>query len=114
MKKIMLDTNFLIYCTKYRIGIREELTKILDENFEILVPEPVLKELEKLKEKLALAYAKQFKLIETRKSTDKFLAEQSSEDNYIATMDKELKKKLKGPIIIIRQRKYLQVKNQNL
>jgi rRNA-processing protein FCF1 len=47
--KVILDTNFLIYCIHERIDYVEELAKLLNENYEIVVPLQVVNELEKLK-----------------------------------------------------------------
>ena len=49
--KIILDTNFIIYCTKKKIDYVEELNDLIIENFEIVISEQVLEELKKITEK---------------------------------------------------------------
>ena len=47
--QIILDTNFLIYCAKEKFDYIEELSNILNENYELVVPEQVVEEMKKLK-----------------------------------------------------------------
>ncbi len=46
--KIILDTNFIIYCTKNKIDYVEELSNLTNENFEVIVPVQVIEELNKI------------------------------------------------------------------
>jgi rRNA-processing protein FCF1 len=50
--KIILDTNFLIYCAKNKIDYKEEIGNLLNEGFELVVPEVVIKELKMISQKL--------------------------------------------------------------
>ncbi len=47
--KIILDTNFLIYCAKEKLDYVEEISKLINEDYELVVPEKVIEELERLK-----------------------------------------------------------------
>ena len=47
--KIILDTNFLIYCAKNKLDYVEEISNLLNEDFELVVPMQVVEELKKLK-----------------------------------------------------------------
>lgn len=49
--KIILDTNFIIYCTKKKIDYVEELHNLINENLEIVVSEQVIEELHKVMNK---------------------------------------------------------------
>lgn len=122
MKTIIIDTNFLIECALHKIDIQKELTRILDYSHEITILDRTMDELEKIalnktKEGLAAKLAKTILL--TKKitviptiggHTDKRLLELADENHIIATMDKELKQKIKAkkqPVIIIRAQQKL-------
>ncbi len=49
--EIILDTNFIVYCAKEKLDYVEEIEKLFNENYEIVVPKQVIEELEKIKEK---------------------------------------------------------------
>ncbi|MBR9706610.1 hypothetical protein GOV14_06250 [Candidatus Pacearchaeota archaeon] len=48
--KIILDTNFLIYCAKEKLDYLENLQNLLNEDFELVVPLQVIKELKMLRD----------------------------------------------------------------
>jgi len=126
---IIPDTNFLIYATKYRLwhNVKERYGK-----YSILILPEVFYELEQLGKKskgkdrelvlLTLKFLKtqKFKLKKKKGHADKVLVEigkwlrEVGEKNFIiATMDKNLAKKLKKnkiKILSIRQKKYLREK----
>ena len=116
MYTIVLDTNFLITALKFRIDIFDDIEKICDFDYEIAVLDKSLDELNgKPNEKLirALIKSKKVKVIKTntRDYVDDILASLKGE-YIIATQDIGLRKRLKGkPIILIRQKKYLEIKN---
>ena len=111
MKKIILDTNALIYFVKFKIDFMEELRRICDFNFEVYVLNKTIDELEKLKKKLALELIKGKNLkilnIAEGKNVDDILIKMSKLGYIVVTQDKELKEKLQKPFITIRQKKYL-------
>jgi len=113
-KTIVLDTNFLRECIKNKIHIEEELDRICHYPYTIKITEATIRELEQQmphpEAKLALAITKKYERIEGEGGADDILAEISSQDVIIATQDKELKKRLKGPKIVLRQKKYLELK----
>lgn len=115
MKKIILDTNLIIYCLEYKVDILAELARICDFPFQVCILDKTIDELKGKKlEKLALTFIKKLNIIPTKKdkSVDGLLLEQK--DSIIATQDKILKEKLKKagiPIIILRQKKYLMFEN---
>src|SRR3989344_4711906 len=103
MKKIILDTNALIYFVKFKIDFMEELRRICDFNFEVYVLNKTIDELEKLKKKLALELIKGKNLkilnIAEGKNVDDILIKMSKLGYIVVTQDKELKEKLQKPFI---------------
>lgn len=51
MIKVILDTNFLIYCAKNKLDYKEEIGNLLKEGFNLVVPIQVIEELKKVSEK---------------------------------------------------------------
>jgi len=106
----MLDTNFLLSCLELKIDFISEIERISNFKYQLYILAGVLKELENKKlGKLALDIIKQrnIKVINSKNSyVDKDILGLKG-DYIIATNDKELIKKLKFPIIRIKQRKYL-------
>ncbi len=49
--KIILDTNFLIYCMKEKLDYLEEIQNLINDRYELVVPEQVINELIKIKHK---------------------------------------------------------------
>ena len=49
--KIILDTNFLVYCAKEKLDYVEELKNMFNEDYDLVVPVQVIKELEKITKK---------------------------------------------------------------
>lgn len=124
MKTILADTNFLIECAKHKIDIHKELTRILDTTFEVAVLDRTLEELDTVaargKKEGALAKLARTILLTKHVSiamtsgghTDKILLDKADENHIVATMDKELKQKLKKkgqPVVIIRGTKKLEL-----
>lgn len=115
MKKIILDTDFILHSINFKIDIKENLQKICDFNFSINILDQTLNELKgKPSEKLAFQIIKLFNIIKTTqdKSVDDLLLEQ--ENIIVATVDKDLKEKLKKrkiPIITIKQKSYYKIEN---
>ncbi|MEM5794572.1 MAG: PIN domain-containing protein [Candidatus Aenigmatarchaeota archaeon] len=107
MKKIILDTNFLIDCLKFKVDFLKEIEEKIEKPFKFFVLEPNLKELEKIAKtrkkeakyaKLALEFVKSnCKLISTKeKSADKAILKFSDENTFVATNDRKLRKSLKA------------------
>ncbi len=118
MYTIVLDTNFLITALKFKIDLFEEIEKICIFDYDIAVLDKTLNELKgKSNEKLIkdLINKKKVNIIktDTKDYVDDILA--GLDNNFIiATQDIGLKRRLeirKMPIIFIRQKKYLELKN---
>lgn len=109
-KNVILDTNFLVYIFKYKIDLFSELDRICNFKYKTQILTGSIEELEKVKP-TELNIIKQFiprlNLLNSKiKNVDDELVNLSKE-NIIATQDKNLKKRLNGQVIIIRQKKYL-------
>lgn len=118
MKTVVMDTNFLIEVVKNRIDLRKELDRIMEFPYKTAVIEGTIRELEKIgkhagrdgeRAKYAISIAKNSEKIESGEDVDKELEKIEDEDMIIATQDRELKRKLKTRIIVVRQKKYLQL-----
>lgn len=58
--KIILDTNFLIYCAKEKLDYIENISNLINDNYELVVIEQVIEELKKVmnKKKTKLPFLK--------------------------------------------------------
>jgi len=122
MKKAVLDTNFILTCVKQKIDFLNEIKFM---GIRVLIPEEVLKEIRKIRSfgkklhfrenaKLALKILnkKGFKKIKLgTANVDKGLVNfaEKNKDVIVATLDRELKKKIKKPKLVIRGKKKLKV-----
>jgi rRNA-processing protein FCF1 len=121
MKKIILDTNFLIRLCKFKVGL-EEIDEVVDEPYCLFTLDSVVDELEKISgssardsiyAKLALEMLKLNKikiLISGKTNTDKAIINLADKDTIVATNDIELREKLKKletKTIYLRAKKHL-------
>lgn len=125
MKKIILDTNFLMVPLQFRVDIFSEFNRICDFNYRLYIFERTIDELRTIVEKqpakhkkaaqfgLKLIKLKNIGLLKSGQSgVDNDILEYAGKDVIIATQDAELKRELREkniPIIILRQKKYLQL-----
>lgn len=123
MKKIFLDTNFLMYSYQFNIDIFEEINRIIEESYEICILDNIIDELNRIiteqkgKDKYSAKFAlslikkKDIQIIASDKTSkvDDILASLGEDpDNIIATQDIGLKRRLRNKkIITIRQRNHL-------
>lgn len=124
MKKILLDSNFLIDCLKFKVDFLNEIEKIIEEKFEILILENVLEELERIGKRktkeskyarllLKLIKEKNFKIVSTEfENADDAIISFADKNTIVATNDIKLRKTLKAygiKIIYLRGRKKLAI-----
>lgn len=111
MKRVVLDTDFILEALKNRIDVKVELARIIDYNYEICVLDRTLDELKGKKgEKLARTFIEGLKIIVTTRDNIVDELVLGLEDIIVATQDKKLKEKLKNrdiAVITIRQKKFL-------
>ena len=123
--KVILDTNFLIYCSKNKLDYVEKLKNLINEDYELVVPEQVVRELDLLskdvkkkisgKDKYAADLALQLldvnkvRRVKVKgKSVDEGIINLSKENNknIVCTLDKEMRNIL-GRVILINRGKKL-------
>lgn len=125
MKKIIIDTNFLLIPLKFRVDIFSEFNRVCDFNYKLFIFEQSINELKNIIEgqsgvnKKAAQFA--LKLIKLKnigaikskqKDVDKLILKSIDNNTIIATQDIKLKQELlkKGAsVIMLRQKKYLQL-----
>ncbi len=122
MKKAILDTSFILTCVKQKINFLDEIKFM---GIKVLIPEEVLDEVRKIMKsgkklhfrenaKLALKILNKNGFKKIRLGTahvDKGLVNfaEKNKDVIVATLDRELKKKIKKPKLVIRGKKKLEV-----
>ena len=115
MQHILLDTDFLLQCVRWKIDLFSELERLfVDSKIQICVFDQTLRELQGKKDSsLALAFTQRMDIIKTANTApvDDLLLEHGQEQNTaVATQDRALKEKLKKagiPVITIRKQRYL-------
>ena len=124
--KIILDTNFLIYCAKEKLDYTEKINNLISEGYELVVPIQVIEELERLKIKakkgkdktasdlaLQILESKKIKKVEVEgKTVDQGIINLSNENkkNIVATLDREMRHILGRVILVNRGKKLMLTK----
>lgn len=125
MKRIILDTNFLLIPAQFKIDIFSEIDRICNFKYKIYVLDKTIDELKKIiKEQkgkhkrnaslaLQLLKSKKVNIIKTKQDllVDDILVKIAKKTDYIATQDIELKRRLKNKcnLITMRQKKFLKI-----
>jgi len=124
MKKILLDTNFLLIPVQFRLDIFSEICNICNFNYKLYILDKTIGELNNIMEKqkgkskeaaklaLKLIKLKKVNIIKTKENltVDNLMLKKADKNYIVATQDKLLKKQLKIrqiPIITLRQKKRL-------
>ena len=121
--KVILDTNFLIYCAKEKLDYIEEINNILNEGFDLVVPEQVIGELKRLKIKakkgkdkdacdlaLKILDKKKINIVQpSGKSVDDAIMQLAQENskNIVCTLDREMRWELGRVILVSRCKKLI-------
>ncbi len=119
--KVILDTNFLIYCAKNKLDYIKELEDLINEGFELVVPVHVVNELNRLKEDkwkkvsgkdkfcadlaLKLLLHNKIRIVKAEgKSVDEAIINLANLDsnNIVCTLDRKMRKILKKVILVNR------------
>ena len=122
MKQAILDTNFILTCVKQKIDFFKEIP---EKGIEILIPKQVIEEIKRVanstkkfrfRDDARLAQVilekNKFKEIDIRgKYVDRGLIKYATEHPrlIVATLDKEIKDKLRNSKLIIRGKKKLEL-----
>src|SRR3989344_5212736 len=130
MQKIIIDTNFLMIPIQFRVDIFSEIDRICNFNYKLHIFDKSIGELKNIIEKqtgknkkaaqfaLKLVKLKNIGIIRSEKgNVDALILSNLSKDTIVATQDMLLKKKLlekNASLIILRQKKYLQLAGKAL
>ena len=140
MKKIIIDTNFLMIPYKFRVDIFSEFNRICNFNYRLFIFDGTIHELKKIIEKqpnvnefrqqstgkdkkaaqfaLKLIKLKNIGIIKSeQKDVDSLILDNLNENTAVATLDSRLKTEVleKGAsVIILRQKKYLELLERKL
>ena len=122
MKKVILDTNFVLTCIRNKIDFSEEIKL---RGIQILITQQVIKEIRGIADSrkklrfreeanIALKILEKipFKKIDLKeKNVDKGIIKFAEKNKkvIIATLDRELKRKIKNSKLVIREKKKLEV-----
>jgi len=125
--KILLDTNFLLTCAKQKVDFASLIAEQIDEKLEWIIPEEVLGELNELSErkgmkgkdkeaaKLALMLVEKmgYESIKiNNKNVDVGIADFiKGKLIALATLDKGLKKRVDNTLIVISDKRQVQIVN---
>jgi hypothetical protein len=125
--KIILDSNALFVPLQFNIDLFEDLKKLLNRNFELVLLSPTRLELERIATQgsssmrknaaLALKLAERCKLLHigqpTGASTDDLIVQAASKYKYpVFTNDRQLRNRLRDinvPVIYVRQKSRLEI-----
>ncbi len=116
MKYAVLDTNFILSCIRKKIDFFEEIQLM---GFKILIPMQVIREIKKFAESkpearlaLTLINKNDFDEIDLKlKNADNGIVNlaEKNRDYVIATLDREIKSRVKNPKLVIRGNKKLEI-----
>ena len=108
MKKVILDTNFLLIPGQFKVDIISEIGRIMDDEYKLCIIDQTVDELKKIIEeappkyraaaKIGLMVLKKNKIkkIKTEKGhVDDLIVAVADNRTVVATQDKELKARLK-------------------
>lgn len=124
MRRILLDTNFLLVPYQFRIDIFSRLDELIDGPYELLVPTGAVSELKKISRgkgrhaaaarfALKLAAARGLKKVRSSGKVDDWLVSTAAEKGFwVATNDKLLRNRLKKAgvkAVVLRSRAGLDV-----
>lgn len=115
--EVLLDTSFIISCMLARIDFISELEAF---GFKIVVPREVIQELKDLRFRKGQSHEERasinaaLEMIEKRKlkkvgfgekKVDEMLIQKGKEGIYIATLDREIKRKVPNRVVILTAKK---------
>jgi len=122
MKPVILDTNFILSCVKQKIDFFREIS---EKGWEILIPKQVIEEIKSIENSTKKLYHRQtaklavvilennkFKEIDLKtKNVDKGIIKYTQEHPQliVATLDKEIKDKIRNSKLVIRGKKKLEI-----
>lgn len=125
MRRVFLDTNFVLKVIEWKVDLFGELRRVLDFKYDVVILDMVKSELEKYRSlgglkktqgNVALLALKKndVKIMRTEKKgyTDTVIVEKAKKGDVVCTQDQELKRRLKEksiPVIVIKNKSYLEL-----
>jgi rRNA-processing protein FCF1 len=123
-RSVIVDANALMMQFQYHVDLEQELERVMPGQFEVLVPDSVVDELENLTKdssgkeaeeaRLAIELAETFDIVEVDASGDDAIIQlaTSTEDSVVVTNDKLLRAQLRAqgvPNVHMRSKAFLAV-----
>jgi rRNA-processing protein FCF1 len=119
--KVIADTSFLMIPGMFRVDIKKELERLIERDYELLVPKAVMMELERLSEEgapkekaaaeLGLRIAGDGTVVDSKKSADESIVELAAEGKCaVGTTDAALRRRLRKlgtTVVYLRQKSHL-------
>ncbi|MGC8816974.1 MAG: PIN domain-containing protein [Candidatus Hadarchaeum sp.] len=123
---VIADTSFLMIPGMFRVDLFGELDRLLDGSYELLVPSPVVKELERISEqgkpkertaaKLGLSLVKRGSVVNVEGEADESIVKLAVERKcLVGTSDFNLRKRLRASrigVIYLRGKSHLALNGQ--
>ena len=127
MKRIIIDTNFLLIPYQFKVDIFSEINRVCSFSYELYIVDKTIQELEKIvnkqtgKNKKAAALGMIFlgqrikgRIKAGELTVDEAILKQASKSKgcIVATQDAELKRKLKKkgvPLIVLKAKSHLEI-----
>jgi rRNA-processing protein FCF1 len=123
MKKIIIDTNFLLLPSEFKVDIFTEIERLVPRDHKLYIIDGTIAELhkiiegknkskDKLNAKIGLQLVEQKKIakIESKGHVDDVIVDVADKDTIVATSDKELRRRLRAKkikLISLRKKQYL-------
>jgi uncharacterized protein len=124
MKRVIIDTNFLLIPSEFRVDIFTEIERLVPSDYKLFIMDGTITELHKImkskfnksKDKLnakiglQLVENKKIAKIESRGHVDDVIVDISDKDTIVATSDRELRRRLRTKgirLIGLRKKQYL-------
>jgi len=102
---VIADTSFLMIPGMFGVDVVSELDRLLQRRYSLVIPKPVVGELEKLSTRgkpaersaarLGIALAKRGKVIDAKGNADEAILTMACENCVVGTTDAELRRKLR-------------------
>jgi rRNA-processing protein FCF1 len=123
--KVIADTSFLMIPGLFGVDIIGELDRLLEKRYNLVIPGPVIDELEELVSRgrpiersaarLGLGLAARGKKVEIEGLADEAIVNLARENFVVATTDSALRKEIRRrgfPVIYLREKSHLAVDGQ--
>ncbi len=122
MKRIILDTNFLLIPAQFNVDIFSEIDGVMKEPYKLFVLDESIKELKKIVEEqkgknrdaanlgLQLVEGRAQIITTTGGHADDIIVKNADKNTIVATQDQELKRRLKEKevcCLVLRQQKHI-------